>query len=431
MDLVRALTRSTALGVAGRARAGAHADRLGDRHARRRARPPPRVRRRPAPPARRLGGRVRWDGGRRRRRRGAGRDAGDRGDRYLVAAAVVFGLAARQPLADPAAGARGRAVRARGRPGDLAASPARRWPASPALAVDASSLVYLELPLRAGPFRAPLVYGRPDTWDGFWYVVLGRAVPGQPGRPVRRPAAQDRRPRRPDASPSSASLAPLIPVGFVATVRAAAALRAADRHVAVADHLLLRRVLRERGHRPLLPRADPDRLDLAGDPGRRRGRTGWPAALARSPAAPATPASRPDRRRARPSRSRPSCWSPTVLDAPGPPARPSTRAATASAADWTDRALGGHGAGRGHRELVELLDAAMVCTARRGPAPGPHHRRRSDAPRRGLGEHHRRDRRQPRQPARLRHPRRPATRSPGCPTATELEPIDGAGRRSA
>ena len=33
-------------------------------------------------------------------------------------------------------------------------------------------LIYAELPLRAGIFRAPLVYGRPDTWDGFWYVVL-------------------------------------------------------------------------------------------------------------------------------------------------------------------------------------------------------------------------------------------------------------------
>jgi hypothetical protein len=33
-------------------------------------------------------------------------------------------------------------------------------------------LVYLELPLRAGPFRAPLVYADPSTWDGFRYVVL-------------------------------------------------------------------------------------------------------------------------------------------------------------------------------------------------------------------------------------------------------------------
>ncbi len=33
-------------------------------------------------------------------------------------------------------------------------------------------LVFLELPLRAGPFRAPIVYGRPDTSDGFWYIAL-------------------------------------------------------------------------------------------------------------------------------------------------------------------------------------------------------------------------------------------------------------------
>ena len=39
-------------------------------------------------------------------------------------------------------------------------------------------LVFLELPLRAGPFRAPLVYGRPETWDGFWYVVLAEQFRG-------------------------------------------------------------------------------------------------------------------------------------------------------------------------------------------------------------------------------------------------------------
>lgn len=33
-------------------------------------------------------------------------------------------------------------------------------------------LLYLELPLRAGPFRAPLVYGDPSTWEGFRYVVF-------------------------------------------------------------------------------------------------------------------------------------------------------------------------------------------------------------------------------------------------------------------
>ncbi len=42
----------------------------------------------------------------------------------------------------------------------------------------AAVLVFLELPLRAGIFRAPLVYGHPDTWNGFWYVVLAAQFTG-------------------------------------------------------------------------------------------------------------------------------------------------------------------------------------------------------------------------------------------------------------
>jgi hypothetical protein len=79
-------------------------------------------------------------------------------------------------------------------------------------------LVYLELPLRAGPFRAPLVYGGPETWDGFWYVVLGEQfranvvdplgdLPGKVAVLVDRTVVQ------------FGVLAPLIPVGFAATVR--------------------------------------------------------------------------------------------------------------------------------------------------------------------------------------------------------------------
>jgi hypothetical protein len=78
-------------------------------------------------------------------------------------------------------------------------------------------LIYLELPLRAGPFRAPLVYGRPETWDGFWYVVLGEQfranvidpfgdLPGKFGALVDRTVVQ------------FGVLAPLLPVAFAATV---------------------------------------------------------------------------------------------------------------------------------------------------------------------------------------------------------------------
>jgi hypothetical protein len=76
---------------------------------------------------------------------------------------------------------------------------------------------YLELPLRAGPFRAPLVYGHPETWDGFWYVVLAQQFTGAFGSPfadlgtkfhglVDLAAAQ------------LGPVAALVPVGFVATI---------------------------------------------------------------------------------------------------------------------------------------------------------------------------------------------------------------------
>ncbi len=43
----------------------------------------------------------------------------------------------------------------------------------PLVALAVAALLYLELPIRAGPLRAPLVYGAPETFAGFWYVVLG------------------------------------------------------------------------------------------------------------------------------------------------------------------------------------------------------------------------------------------------------------------
>ena len=77
-------------------------------------------------------------------------------------------------------------------------------------------LVYLELPLRAGPFRADLVYGTPNTWDGFRYIVLAEQFQGSLSDPfgelprkfgelVTRTVSQ------------YGILAPLIPVAFVVT----------------------------------------------------------------------------------------------------------------------------------------------------------------------------------------------------------------------
>lgn len=79
-------------------------------------------------------------------------------------------------------------------------------------------LVYLELPLRAGPFKAALVYGRPETWDGFWYIVLGEQfrgsvvapfgdLPGKLGILIERTVEQ------------FGPIAALVPVSFAATIR--------------------------------------------------------------------------------------------------------------------------------------------------------------------------------------------------------------------
>lgn len=44
-----------------------------------------------------------------------------------------------------------------------------------------AALLFLQLPLRAGPFPAPLVYGHPDTFAGFWEIVLARQFQGDIG----------------------------------------------------------------------------------------------------------------------------------------------------------------------------------------------------------------------------------------------------------
>jgi Protein of unknown function (DUF2723) len=112
------------------------------------------------------------------RPKGAGRD---RADRWLVAATVVFGLAVGNHsltlLLAPAIAAYVIAVE----PGIVR----RVRLVATCLAALAVTLVvvYVELPLRAGPFRAPLVYGQPDTWEGFRYIVLAEQFRGSVENP--------------------------------------------------------------------------------------------------------------------------------------------------------------------------------------------------------------------------------------------------------
>lgn len=136
-------------------------------------------------------------------------------DRWLVAAAVAFGLSVGNHsltllLALPVALYVLVADRATWRNRRLVAL-------CLAACVATVALVYLELPLRAGPFRAPLVYGRPETWDGFWYVVLGEQFRGNVVSPfsdlgatigalVDRTVAQ------------FGILTPLLPLAYVATL---------------------------------------------------------------------------------------------------------------------------------------------------------------------------------------------------------------------
>jgi hypothetical protein len=105
-----------------------------------------------------------------------------RADRALVLTAAAFGLAVANHglwlLLVPAIGLYVLAVDARVllRPRTVAAALGA--------CLGVAALLYLELPLRAGPFRAPLVYGHPETWSGFWDIVLARQFQGSISGPL-------------------------------------------------------------------------------------------------------------------------------------------------------------------------------------------------------------------------------------------------------
>ncbi len=156
---------------------------------------------------------VGWDD----RVRGEGRSWSARdphADRWLVASAVVFGLAVGNHsltllLALPV-GLYVLAVE----PG-IVRRPRLILGCLVAL-VATIVIVYLELPLRAGPFRAPLVYGRPETWEGFWYVVLAEQFRGSLQNPLGDIAGKVAALVRLTVA-EFGILAPVIPIAFVIT----------------------------------------------------------------------------------------------------------------------------------------------------------------------------------------------------------------------
>jgi hypothetical protein len=120
---------------------------------------------------------VVWD----QRRRSADTEAVKRADRWLVAAAVIYGVAvANHSLALLLPPAIGLYV--------LACDPRiifRRRTIVACLAALAFTItvLFLELPIRAG-MHAPLVYGHPDTLSGFQYVVLAEQFRGSLADPL-------------------------------------------------------------------------------------------------------------------------------------------------------------------------------------------------------------------------------------------------------
>ena len=111
-------------------------------------------------------------------------DSGDaHADRWLVAAAAIGGVALANHsltlLLIPAAVIYVVVVEAR-----VFLRP-RLVAACLLASVGLAALLYLELPLRAGPFRAPLVYAHPETPSGFLYVVLGEQFRGSFTNPLR------------------------------------------------------------------------------------------------------------------------------------------------------------------------------------------------------------------------------------------------------
>ncbi len=252
-----------------RSRDGPHAGRLGGRHTRRGTRAAPPAGRAPAAPARCLGVEDSAGGGgpssrspRRPRPRRPRRPLPDRGHGRVRAGR-------RQPFADAAPGTRGRSFRARGEPRDLDPPEARADVHRGPRHLGRRRLSRAPATCRSLPGTAGLRAAR--HLGGVLVRRTRPAIPGQPVGPVRRSAGQGRPARRSDGWAVRGARA-AHPDRVRADRRPSAALRAADGRGRRVD-LLLRGVVRERRHRALLPGAGPHGLDVAGNPGSRRGRS--------------------------------------------------------------------------------------------------------------------------------------------------------------
>ena len=303
-------------------------------------------RRAPAP----LGGSCDWERPRTARRPG-GADRAHRGR----------GRVRRSSLAnhgpDAAAAPGGRPVRARGRARILRRRRSSRRRSRPSGSRRCSTSSSRSAPGRSAP---PLVYGHPETWAGFWDVVLARQFQGSVDPSATSTASWRRRPT--SRSPSSGRSCPR-PVGLPRGGRPPPAVRAAFRR------------------RSCTTACSPPRTRTPPSSATTSGLLffawTWLAILggavvarasnARFAPAPAAPLD------ARPGHGRGALALAVALAAPDRRPRcralagPSTNPADRRVHDWLDDVLDGPRTRRRGRLVVVLLDPAVVRPARRAP----------------------------------------------------------------
>jgi hypothetical protein len=140
----------------------------------------------------------------------------ERADRWLLAAAIVYGASlgnqALMLLVAPGIGLYVLATEPR-----ILRRP-RMVLGCAAAVLGTAALFYLQLPLAVALDR-PLIYARPGTWDGFWYIVLGEQFRGSLGDPLARPVETLR--AMADAMAGQLGLLALaiVPAAVVAAVR--------------------------------------------------------------------------------------------------------------------------------------------------------------------------------------------------------------------